>query len=295
MAGYGNNIMFYQMLLRNGVPPQAAMGALTSLMGESGQYLDPTSHNANDPGASGSVGMGQWNRERLDALKSFAARKGTSYLDPSTQVGFIEQELNGSHSNVLAKLRQAGDLRSGASIWTNSYEMPAVDNTAQRIAGNLDVVNKIGLGETGVAPYAGSGEFASIEPMGAGGLGTRPAVGAGLMEMAATPEQRLTTGIADTLADAVSTDGSAPRSRSMLGGSGTSGLAELQAKQAFDQTVAQVGATPAAPKPEELSARYDTTKQRGGVLADAQLGDLFKVKEGIGQARQQPRVLRRIS
>lgn len=52
-----------------------------------------------NPGDAGpgkdSVGLFQWNRERLAGLKSFAKRQGTKFTDPSTQAMYTHFEMTG--------------------------------------------------------------------------------------------------------------------------------------------------------------------------------------------------------
>jgi hypothetical protein len=117
-----------------GVSKEQAFGILGGLSGESGLSLNTGAFNPNDPG--GSVGIGQWNRERKANLKSFADKRNMSWKDYKTQVDFIAHELSTTHKSALAAVKAAPTRAAAASAWVRKYEMPdpKYANTAKRQA-----------------------------------------------------------------------------------------------------------------------------------------------------------------
>jgi hypothetical protein len=127
----------FQALTSLGIKPNVALGAMASLAGESGVNFDPSSlGDASIPG--GSVGIGQWNKERRAALLDYARSQGASPNDFQTQLGYLKQELSNPNlatyqSGVLGALRNANTTAQGTQIWTGQFERPLVDNSAQRM------------------------------------------------------------------------------------------------------------------------------------------------------------------
>lgn len=78
---------------------------------------NPKAHNAKDPGARGSVGLFQWNRERLDALDSFAEKNNLSPDDIETQARFAVHELSTTELQSAQKLRKAkSPIEAGEAV-----------------------------------------------------------------------------------------------------------------------------------------------------------------------------------
>jgi hypothetical protein len=127
----------FQTLTSLGVAPNVALGAMAGLAGESSVNFDPSSMgDASIPG--GSVGIGQWNRERRQALINYAAGQKASPNDFGTQLGYLKQELSDPNSatyqaGVLNSLRNASSTAQGTKIWTSQFERPKVDNSEQRM------------------------------------------------------------------------------------------------------------------------------------------------------------------
>jgi hypothetical protein len=127
----------FQTLTSLGVNPHVALGAMTSLAGESSVNFDPKSlGDATIPG--GSVGIGQWNQDRRTALLNYAQSQGTSPNDFGTQLGYLKQELTNPNlptyqPGVLNSLQNATSTAQGTKIWTGQFERPKVDNSAQRM------------------------------------------------------------------------------------------------------------------------------------------------------------------
>ena len=127
----------FQTLTSLGVAPSVALGAMASLAGESSVNFDPNSlGDATIPG--GSVGIGQWNKERRTALLNYAQSQKASPNDFGTQLGYLKQELSNPNlptyqPGVLNALRNANSTAQGTQIWTGQFERPKVDNSAQRM------------------------------------------------------------------------------------------------------------------------------------------------------------------
>jgi hypothetical protein len=125
-------------LIKRGVKPEVAAGAVAGLMGEAGPNLDPTSFNTKDPGG-GSGGIGQWNRGRLvgnNGLLEFAAANGVQGLNINnpqdakkvplaTQAAYLGHELDTTYSGVLKGLQSVNTGQEGLTTWVNNYENPA--------------------------------------------------------------------------------------------------------------------------------------------------------------------------
>lgn len=80
----------YAYLMKQGYTQVQAAGFVGSLMQESGQNLNPDSINRNDAGPGRhSIGIGQWNRERLKALEAFGGTAGTE-VDAPPVGGYAE-------------------------------------------------------------------------------------------------------------------------------------------------------------------------------------------------------------
>lgn len=107
-----------------GWTPEQAAGIVGNLIHESGGRLDPGARNPGD-GADGSdsLGIGQWNAERADALKKFSASRGASWTDYKTQLEFVQHELENNESSAGNALRGAKDVR-GATEAFLGYERP---------------------------------------------------------------------------------------------------------------------------------------------------------------------------
>jgi hypothetical protein len=86
----------------------------------------PTKVNPGDGSdGSDSIGIGQWNAKRAEALKKFAAEREKDWTDYQTQVDFIAKELREDKPEVLAALKAAKTPEEAATIANNQYEVSA--------------------------------------------------------------------------------------------------------------------------------------------------------------------------
>jgi hypothetical protein len=95
----------FEYYVSQGLTPVQAAGIVGNLQGESGQGLNPNAVNRGDGrDGSDSIGVGQWNSTRAQALKEFAASKGVPWNDLNTQLEFLHQELKGPERGAYDRL-----------------------------------------------------------------------------------------------------------------------------------------------------------------------------------------------
>ncbi len=130
--GLGDNrnaMLLHKELVKRGVDPIVADGAVGAAMGESGRGLNPSTYVADDNGGP-SGGMLQWHdgpdSKRLTGLYSFAGKNDINQIDPTTQASYFGHELDTTHAGVLAALKQAkpGDMSAGNDIMVRKFEVP---------------------------------------------------------------------------------------------------------------------------------------------------------------------------
>jgi hypothetical protein len=100
-----------------------------------------------NPGIKGdndnSIGVMQWNGPRADALRAFAAERGTSWEDPLTQADFMHRENTTSEKAAFDRAWAAPDAGTAGAIWVNEWERPAAEHAASRTAkytgGNMGI------------------------------------------------------------------------------------------------------------------------------------------------------------
>ncbi|MDE5451338.1 hypothetical protein GWE18_00410 [Bradyrhizobium sp. CSA112] len=103
-----NARLAFDYFVSQGLSPVQAAGIVGNLQGESGQGLNPLAVNPGDGrDGSDSVGIAQWNAGRAQALKDYAASKGSSWNDLNTQLEFLHQELKGPESAAYSRLLAA--------------------------------------------------------------------------------------------------------------------------------------------------------------------------------------------
>jgi hypothetical protein len=171
---YANNKLVYNALINLGVPDKSAAGAVGSLMGEGGRYLDAGAINPRD-GADGSdsMGFGQWNGPRAQALRALAAQMGLDPTDPQAQVAHLVNELNGPYAHVLDALRNGpNSIEHGADTWTRKYEVPKNPDAqvASRTGYGYQFADALGNGST-PNPNAGTTDYANNSGARSGGSG----------------------------------------------------------------------------------------------------------------------------
>lgn len=113
-----------QYFQSQGWTPAQAAAIVGNLQQESYSRLDPNALRKNDAGPGNhSMGIAQWNRERLSALQDFARQKGKPWNDFQTQLEFVQSELTGNESRVGKALKGAGDINAATAAFVG-YERP---------------------------------------------------------------------------------------------------------------------------------------------------------------------------
>ena len=107
-APQDNAQIAFNYFVSQGLSPVQAAGIVGNLQGESGRGLNTSTINPGD-GRDGtdSIGIAQWNSSRAQALKDYAASKGTPHTDLNTQLEFLHQELKGPEKAAYDKLLAA--------------------------------------------------------------------------------------------------------------------------------------------------------------------------------------------
>lgn len=124
MALTGNAKAAFDYYVSQGLSPVQAAGIVGNLQGESGQGLNPNAVNPGDGrDGSDSIGIGQWNSTRAQALRDFAAARGTQWNDLNTQLEFLHRELQGPESKAYAALQAAKTPEEAARAFLG-YERP---------------------------------------------------------------------------------------------------------------------------------------------------------------------------
>ncbi|ASY64481.1 Phage protein [Sinorhizobium sojae CCBAU 05684] len=109
-------------IARGGSPVMAA-GIIGNLVQESS--LNTSALNPGDgTDGSDSIGLGQWNGPRAKALKAFAAKRGASPDDFSTQLDFVLHELETTEGAAYERLKAARTVDEATAAMIG-YERPA--------------------------------------------------------------------------------------------------------------------------------------------------------------------------
>jgi hypothetical protein len=114
----------YDFFVNQGLAPHQAAGVVGNLQGESGQGLNPNAINPGDGrDGSDSIGIGQWNGDRAQALKDYAASKNAPWNDLNTQLEFLHGELKGPEKAAYQGLLAAKTPEAAGQAML-AYERP---------------------------------------------------------------------------------------------------------------------------------------------------------------------------
>lgn len=106
-----------------GYTKEQAAGIVGNLIGESNLRT-----GARNPGdgrdGSDSIGIGQWNGERANRLKRFAASQGRDWQDFGVQLAFVDVELQNHEIDAYRALKQARTVDEATAAFIG-YERPA--------------------------------------------------------------------------------------------------------------------------------------------------------------------------
>jgi len=195
-----NARLAFDYFVGQGLSPVQAAGIVGNLQGESGQGLNPQAVNRGD-GRDGtdSVGIAQWNSERAQALKNYAASKGMPWDDLNTQLEFLHQELKGPESAAYKGLLAATTPEDAGRAML-AYERPKDWNKPGAHPERGQYASKVfaayGGGQPQASPLSPVAPQSGLLASNAGGiLGGQVAQAApagsagGLMGQVAPPEQ----------------------------------------------------------------------------------------------------------
>jgi hypothetical protein len=133
-----------------GYTPEQAAGIVANLTNES--TMNPNARNPNDGGpGKDSIGLAQWNRERLDGLYSYAERNNVNPLSIEAQLGYVDYELNNNEKSAGSLLKNASNARDAAFAMTR-YERFAGYTDG---FGNREVRNRAADAERILKTYEG--------------------------------------------------------------------------------------------------------------------------------------------
>lgn len=114
----------FDYFVSQGLAPHQAAGIVGNLQGESGQNLNPNAVNRGDGrDGSNSIGIGQWNGSRAQALRAFAESKGVPWNDINTQLEFLHSELKGPEAKAYQGVLAAQNPEEAARAFLG-YERP---------------------------------------------------------------------------------------------------------------------------------------------------------------------------
>jgi len=123
-APQDNAQVAFNYFVSQGLSPVQAAGIVGNLQGESGQGLNTQTVNRGDGrDGSDSIGIGQWNSTRAQALKDYAASKGVPHTDLTTQLEFLHSELKGPEKAAYDKLLAAQNPEEATRAML-AYERP---------------------------------------------------------------------------------------------------------------------------------------------------------------------------
>ena len=102
----------YQYLIKAGLTPNAAAGAVGNMEAESG--VNPESVNS-----IGAIGIAQW----LGGRQKPGMQTGNPAVDLNTQLADVVTELHGPYKNVLNQIQAATSPKQAANEWGAGYEI----------------------------------------------------------------------------------------------------------------------------------------------------------------------------
>lgn len=147
----------YDYFVGQGYSPAQSAGIVGNLLHESG--LDPTiSH---DQGTG--IGIAGWRLDRRQALRDFAAARGTSETDFKTQLAFVDHELKTSEPTARAALMQAQTPQDAAVAFIR-FERPQGYNDANPALAH-GASNRVGLAKAVADATGASGASTDGRPI----------------------------------------------------------------------------------------------------------------------------------
>jgi|GEM_PF-2575729 len=116
--------MAMQHFMNNGFTSYQAAGMVGNMHKESGSTMDPSIEQF---GGGPGRGMVQWEvGGRFEALKAFAAERGTSWDDFDTQLDFVIHEMQTTRSQAYAPVKDSKDIYGASYAFMRYFETPYV-------------------------------------------------------------------------------------------------------------------------------------------------------------------------
>lgn len=114
----------FQFFLAKGWTPAQAAGIVGNLSHESNMNTSAEAKGDQKDGSS-SIGIAQWDPNRLARLKQYASMNRKSWNDFGIQLEFVQWELENTHRNAGAALRGSGNVRDATNAFAEHFERPA--------------------------------------------------------------------------------------------------------------------------------------------------------------------------
>jgi hypothetical protein len=170
-----NAKLAFDYFVSQGLSPVQAAGIVGNLQGESGQGLNTNTINPGDGrDGSDSIGIAQWNSSRAQALRNYAASKGTPHTDLTTQLEFLHSELKGPEKAAYDKLL-AAQTPEEATRAMLAFERPKDWNVPgshpNRVQYAAKALAAYGGGQPVPAPASSAAPPSGLLAANAGGLG----------------------------------------------------------------------------------------------------------------------------
>jgi hypothetical protein len=183
-----NAKLAFDYFVSQGLTPVQAAGIVGNLQGESGQGLNTNTINPGDGrDGSDSIGIAQWNSTRAQALRNYAASKGTPHTDLNTQLEFLHSELKGPEKAAYDKLL-AAQTPEEATRAMLAFERPKDWNVPgshpNRVQYAAKALAAYGGGQPVPAPATPAAPASGLLASNVAGLGAsvdQPQMGGGLM------------------------------------------------------------------------------------------------------------------
>lgn len=156
-----DEVDFAQWLVENGkdlgIGPEEAAAIAANIMRESSLVADPSSEHIDSNGLM-SGGIAQWNGERLEAGKAWAANNGLEWYNKDTQSRYLLHEIAAQYMDVIEEMKNTSGVAAKARVFTRGFERPDMtDPDVQAAVAEQDgVANAIYARYTDRVPEPGS-------------------------------------------------------------------------------------------------------------------------------------------
>lgn len=116
-----------------GLSPEVSAGIVGNLSYETGNFKFMQEIKPTVKGSKGGYGFAQWTGPRRREFEKFAEDNNYKTSSYEANLGFLVQELQGSHSKTLEKLQDASSAEEATRIFMKEYLRPGIPNVSKRI------------------------------------------------------------------------------------------------------------------------------------------------------------------